>query len=111
MSNFLRPLTHDERRARYRVTVASRPRPGAEGLGYESGGTRGVLPWSRVAHVLAAEVGEPEGVRAIVFDLLWPEGEGWRVLRLDAEPGEEAMQLAQAIQRHSDPASQARPPR
>ena len=107
MSNFLKPLTEDERRARYRVTVASRPLPGPEGLGYESAGTRGLLLWSRVAHVIAAEVGEPEGVRAIVFDLLSPEGDSWRVLRLDAEPGEEAMQLAQEIQRHTNPTSQA----
>jgi hypothetical protein len=94
MSNFLKPLTEDERRARYRVTVASRPLPGPEGLGYESAGTRGLLLWSRVAHVIAAEVGEPEG-------------DSWRVLRLDAEPGEEAMQLAQEIQRHTNPTSQA----
>ena len=107
MPNFLEPLSEAERRARYRVTLATRPDPGPEGLGYESAGSGGLLPWSRVAHVISAEVGEPEGVRTIVFDLLCEEGEGWRVLRLDAEPGEEAMSLAQEIQRHTPPRSQA----
>ena len=107
MSNFLKPGSEEERRARYRVTLASRPDPGPEGLGYEAAGAGGLLLWSRVSHVIAAEVGEPEGVRAIVFDLLCEEDEGWRVLRLDAEPGEEAMELAQAIQRHTPPGSQA----
>lgn len=106
MSNFMRPLADDERRARYRVTVARCPRPGPEGLGYESAGASGLLLWGRVSHVIAAEVGEPEGVRAIVFDLLCPEGESWQALRLDAEPGEEAMQLALSIQQHTLPASQ-----
>lgn len=103
MSNFLRPLPDAERRARYRVTLANRPAPHKEGLAYESGGGRGLLPWSTITHVIAAEVGEPEGVRTIVFDLLCPEGGSWRVLRLDAEPGEEAIQLAKAIQEYARP--------
>ena len=107
MSNFLKPLTEEERQARYRVMVASRALPGPKGLGYESSGTRCILLWNQISHIIAAEVGEPEGVRAVVFDLLSPEGPNWRVLRLDTEPGEEAIELAQALQRHTDPACQA----
>ena len=73
MSNFLKPLTEEERQARYRVTVASRTLPGPKGLGYESSGTRGILLWNQISHIVAAEVGEPEGVRAVVFDLLSTE--------------------------------------
>jgi len=42
-------------------------------------------------------VGEPQGVRAIVFDLVRREGTGWTAARLDAEPGEEASELARAL--------------
>jgi len=44
-------------------------------------------------------VGEPEGVRTVVFDLVGAsDGESWPVWRLDAEPGEAAMELARAIE-------------
>ena len=90
-----------------RVAVPAAPMPGSDGLGYECEGTRTLLPWAEVEHVFAAEVGEPEGVRTIVFDLLTPEDDGFRVLRLDAEPGEEAMHLARAIQQRSGPSCQS----
>lgn len=47
---------------------------------------------------MAAEVGEPEGVRTIVFDLVLGRGpEGWRAARLDADPGPAAEEIARAI--------------
>jgi hypothetical protein len=62
-------------------------------------GRRGdaLLRWSAVQGAVAAEVGEPEGVRTIVFDLLVEAAGERRILRLDAEPGGAAMQLARAI--------------
>lgn len=107
MRDFLRPLPDEERNARYRVTVGNRPEPGPQSLAYEWEGSRRLLPWSSISHVMAAEVGEPEGVRTIVFDLLCPEGDCWQVLRLDAEPGDEAMDLAVAIAVQTPPSSQS----
>jgi len=57
-----------------------------------------MLRWRDVLGAVAAEVGEPEGVRTIVFDLLARANRGERVaLRLDVEPGEPAAELAQVI--------------
>jgi hypothetical protein len=50
---------------------------------------RALLRWADVLGAVAAEVGEPEGVRTIVFDLLARASRGGLVaVRLDAEPGE-----------------------
>ena len=107
MSNFLTQLSESERHALYRVTLARRPEPGPDGLAYVAYGSHGMLTWTSVAHVIAAEIGEPEGVRTIVFDLVARHDEGWEVLRLDAEPGFDAMELAQAIERHAEPSTQS----
>ena len=49
---------------------------------------------------IAAEIGEPEGVRTIVFDLVTCHADdGWLVRRLDAEPGENAIALARLVER------------
>jgi hypothetical protein len=56
-----------------------------------------LIPWSAVTTAFAAEVGEPEGVRTVVFDLAVEQAGERRILRLDAEPGSGAMQLARAI--------------
>ncbi len=57
-----------------------------------------MLEWSRVKHVIAAEVGEPQGVRTIVFDLvLEADDEDWVVCRFDADPSEDAMEIARTI--------------
>lgn len=56
-----------------------------------------LLDWARVRAARAAEVGEPQGVRTVVFDLIVEEAQGRVALRLDAEPGEEAQQLARAV--------------
>ena len=72
-----------------RLWRGHRARPGAG---------RELLRWRDVLGAVAAEVGEPEGVRTIVFDLLAQASRGERVaLRLDVEPGEPAAALAQVI--------------
>ena len=74
--------------------------PLLSGAGIEHGPDQGreLLHWRDVLGAVAAEVGEPEGVRTIVFDLLAQASRGERVaLRLDAEPGAAAAELAQVI--------------
>ena len=74
--------------------------PLLSGVGIEHGPeqSRELLRWRDVLGAVAAEVGEPEGVRTIVFDLLAQSNRGARVaLRLDAEPGEAATQVAHLI--------------
>ena len=44
-------------------------------------------------------MGEPQGVRTVVFDLVCLDGDGYRVYRMDAEPGEEATVLARELER------------
>jgi hypothetical protein len=108
-------MSHDpdrlasSRSARYRVELLAGARPLLCGLSFGAGDRRGVLAWTRIRLAFAAEVGEPEGVRTIVFDLVVDEeasasagahsGRCYRAYRLDADPGEEAMELARAIER------------
>ena len=57
-----------------------------------------LLRWEEVWFAVAAEVGEPEGVRTIVFDLVLGRDElGWRAVRADADPGPNAEEIARAI--------------
>ena len=96
-------LAGDENQVRYRVQVLEAPHVLARGIEYGEGPQRQLLEWSAVVCGLAAEVGEPEGVRAIIFDLVVErftrsEGEEFSVCRLTAEPGEEAMEIASAIE-------------
>ena len=98
MRNFLRPPTDAERRARYPVRVLEQPRIEAGGVVHGPAGARELLAWSAVAHVVVAEVGEPEGVRTVVCDLI-TRGDGLLVHRLDAEPGEAAIALARGLER------------
>jgi hypothetical protein len=85
--------------ARYRVHLLGDPEVCAAGVTHRKGDRRTLLPWSRVEHAIAAEIGEPEGVRTTVFDLVVRESGGWLAYRLDAEPGEDAISLAQDIAR------------
>ena len=71
--------------------------------GHEPDGFR-LLAWGTIQKALASEVGEPEGVRTIIFDLVVDrvvidEKPRFSVFRLAAEPGEDAMNLANAIAR------------
>jgi len=87
-------LTPEEVRSRYSVRVLVGARPVAAGLCHRDG----LLLWERVLRAHAAEVGEPQGVRAVVFDLVFErDGPHWRVLRFSAETGDEAIEVAQQL--------------
>lgn len=83
----------------YRVQLLERPVVDARGIRHGSEDAREELAWSCIRWAIAAEVGEPEGVRTIVFDLVADDAPDARVLRLDAEPGEDATALARAVSR------------
>lgn len=82
----------------YPARLLERPEATAEGICHKLGGETVLLAWSAVHWAIAAEVGEPEGVRTIVFDLLTGDpGTGFQILRLDADPGCDAMDLARLV--------------
>ena len=85
-------------RAGYRVELLRGARPAPGGILHGAGDDLRLLRWEEVWFAVAAEVGEPEGVRTIVFDLvLGRDAEGWRAARLDADPGPGAEEIARAI--------------
>lgn len=87
-----------ELQSRYRVMVLGEAKITAEGIQYDGDGGRATLPWSEIEIALTAEVGEPEGVRTVVFDFIVARGdERVEVRRMDAEPGEDAMELARLL--------------
>ncbi len=80
----------------YRAQLAPGAHPTEDGLAFRDGD---LLAWSEIEWAVAAEIGEPEGVRTIVFDLIVERGaDGCAAYRLDADPGEDAMVLARAIE-------------
>ena len=88
--------------SRYRVHLLREARLTERGVAYLDEDGPALLSWSVVVTAIAAEVGEPEGVCTVVFDLVVdvivePEGPACVVFRLDAEPGEEALEMARAI--------------
>jgi hypothetical protein len=85
--------------SRYRALLLPEARLTERGLVYRRGEQRYLLAWSRVERAFAAEIGEPEGVRTIVFDLaVGVRGPECVVCRFDIDPGEEAMAAARAIE-------------
>lgn len=83
---------------RYHVDVLSWAEVDEHGVSYLNGGRRETLQWASVLHGLAAEVGEPEGVRTVVFDLVVERKDRECVVcRFDAEPGPEAQEVAMQI--------------
>ena len=93
-----------ELRDRYRVTVLDEAELTVEGIEYDRDGGREIVRWTEIELALTAEVGEPEGVRTIVFDFIVArEDEHYRVRRMDAEPGEDAMELARLLGDHLGP--------
>lgn len=89
----------------YPVRILERPEIEPGGLRHRERGEPRLLGWDRVRLALAAEIGEPEGVRTIVFDLIaWVAGgRGWLAHRLDAEPGAEAMLVARELSERLPP--------
>lgn len=97
-------MSSAELRARYRVELLDEPLPSAEGVEYGGEGERALLAWSEIELALSAEVGEPEGVRTIVFDFIIAcDGGSCRVRRMDADPGEDAMEFARVLDDHLGP--------
>jgi hypothetical protein len=85
--------------SRYRAHLLADVKPTERGLLYRRGEQHFVLEWARVRRALCAEVGEPEGVRTIVFDLVVGiEGEECVACRFDADPGEDTHALARAVE-------------
>jgi hypothetical protein len=94
--------SRDEVRARYGVRLLAGAQATERGLVHHEGAEQRCLQcleWGEVKRVLAAEVGEPQGVRTIVFDLVVDRRAGsFAVCRFDAEPGEDAVAVARAIE-------------
>jgi hypothetical protein len=80
------------------VVILPEARADDRGVLYRRGGRLFLLPWSRVEAAHAAEVGEAEGVQTVVFDLALA-GRPRALCRLDADPGEAARALGQAVER------------
>ena len=97
-------LAVNGRQGRYRVRLLENPELRESGIAHGDPADPGLVEWPAIRWALAAEVGEPEGVRTIIFDLVvgrisGPDGSAFEIRRLSAEPGEEAMELASALAR------------
>lgn len=69
------------------------------GIVYRRGEERFLLVWGRIQAAFAADVGEPEGVRTVVFDVaVEMRGDECVLCRFDVDPGDEAQALARAIE-------------
>lgn len=85
-------------RVRYPIRLLEQPQIGSRGVRHRTAGAPALLRWELVRHAVAAEIGEPEGVRTIVFDLIAEAPGGSLVAhRMDAEPGQQAMEAARAL--------------
>lgn len=81
------PGTVDPAYREWTIWVVSPPGLHAYGLSLEWAGKKYEIEWNEIERVFAAEVGEPEGIRAIVFDLIWTGGpEGPVLLRFSVDP-------------------------
>jgi len=97
-------LASDGRSGRYRVQLLANPELCERGISHGDPSDPGVIEWAAIRWALAAEIGEPEGVRTIIFDLVLgripgEDASAFEICRLGAEPGEEAMEMASAIAR------------
>ena len=83
----------------YRVHLLPAAKPTERGVLYRRGSQRLLLAWGRVERAFAAAVGESEGSRTIVFDLaVEVSGPACVICRMEAEPGEDAIRVARAIE-------------
>ena len=88
----------------YPARLLERPEVTAEGVSHVRDGERMLLAWSAVHWAIAAEVGEPDGVRTIVFDLLTRDADGgFCLLRLGADLGYDAIRLARELEKRIAP--------
>ncbi len=97
-------LAFDGHSGRYRVQLLANPELCESGIAHGDPANPSLVEWAAIDWALAAEIGEPEGVRTIIFDLVVgrvpePDGSAFEICRLGAEPGEEAMRMASAIER------------
>jgi len=81
----------------YRVRVLHAPEFDAHGIAFQEGEDRELLEWRSVKRVLVAEVGEPEGVRTIVFELIVEDGPSWLTYRLGVDPADDAAEIAREL--------------
>ena len=82
----------------YRVRLLCDVQCGPRGISHGAAAERDCVPWPAILRARAAEVGEPEGVRTIVFDLVvGSDDSGLEVIRFDADPGESAMRVARQL--------------
>jgi hypothetical protein len=87
-----------EAEGRYRVELLAWAELGPDGVAFREGSEARQLPWSRVLHALAAQVGEAEGVSTVVFDLVVERKETECLAsRFDADPGQPAQDVAQVL--------------
>jgi hypothetical protein len=99
-------LRSQPNRRPYRARVLECPEIERPGLRHLEGGEPLLLRWEAVKLAIAAEIGEPEGVRTVVFDLIAEGADGgWLAHRLDAEPGAEAMHYARELSERLEPAA------
>jgi len=85
--------------SRCRVHLLPDAKATDRGVVYRRGDDRFLLAWSRMQAAFAAEVGEPEGVRTLVFDVAVEiRGDECVLCRFDADSSEEAQALARAIE-------------
>jgi len=85
------------------VDLLAQAVPGERGLVYRDEGGERILTWDRIHRALAAEVGEPQGVRTIVFDLVVETGPPVRLCRFDSDPIEGAQEVARALVEYLGP--------
>jgi hypothetical protein len=97
-NSFMFLPSRGEVQARYLVRLLADARPAPEGLVHRTVDGEQRVDWGEVQYALAAEIGEPQGIRTIVFDLVVFGGDdSWTVLRFDEEPGEDAQAVAQVL--------------
>lgn len=93
-------MTHRAKRsdpaaAPHRVLTIEIPHFGARGFHWRAPSGAQFKPWDEVERARAAEVGEPEGVRTIVFEVLLRDPP--RVLRFCCDPLDGAQSLADTL--------------
>jgi hypothetical protein len=80
------------------IWVVHQPGLSARSLSIEWEGDRYEVDWTEIEKALAAEVGEPEGIRAVIFDLVWPGAPpGAAILRFSVDPCDGPKRPAQLL--------------